>query len=111
MPWLHVTIHPQTGDMCWNYPLAPWPEDGFPHEVTDGVTGPYADRIWSVPRLKDARLVDCRCGRTGLQPAAWEAMIRYIPGASIVDGHLTITLPTLANPVLYPTGSGEDEET
>jgi hypothetical protein len=112
MLWLPITIHPQTGDLCWDKPWNPWPEEGFPHEVTDGVTGPYAARIWPVPRLKDARLVDCQCGRTGLQPATQEAMVRYIPGASLdADGRITVTIPTLAESVPYPTGSGEDEVT
>jgi hypothetical protein len=102
-----MIIHPQTGDLCWDKPWSPWPEEGFSYEFA----GPDAIRIWPVPRLKDARLVDCRCGRTGIQPCTQEALVRYIPGASISpDGRLTVTLPTLAEPVLYPTGSGEDEE-
>ncbi len=88
-----------------------WPDPGFPHEepFTIGIARPAA-KVWPVPWLKDARLVEClACGKTGIQPRTAEAMARYIPGARL-DGD-RLVLATALEPVPYPDGSGRDEET
>lgn len=108
--WLPFVIHPQIGSTCSAYEdrLVAWPFGEFHLEHDGHVT------IWPVPRIKGARLVDCRCGKTGIQPADWEAAVRYIPGAVLVerDGVVTMHLPSvLAGALARPTGSGEDEVT
>jgi len=107
---MRFVIHPQDGSIC-----ASWkPSSVDPYDLV--TVGPPVEDvvIWSVPRIREARLVDCRrCGKTGVQPKTWEAVVRYIPGAVLVEseGVVTVHLPTaLAGRLDPPTGSGEDEE-
>lgn len=100
--WLPYVVHPQSMGICYGA-FSFWPDSGF--------LGPdLFDQpelvLWPVPRLKGARLVECRCGLTGLQPQTMEDLARYIPGARLEGNRLVLE----NNPLLkYPDGSGEDE--
>jgi hypothetical protein len=105
MEWLDLVIHPQTGGVCYppySHGHMVWPEDGFLHSLRDLPT------VWPVPRLKDARLVDCAvCRKTGIQARNIEAVARYLPGTAVEEGKLIFRPLGMG---VYPTGSGEDEE-
>jgi hypothetical protein len=105
-PWLPLVVHPQTGEICDARRLPDfWPDGGFPIAPS-----PEA-RVWPVPWLKGARLVDCgRCGKTGIQAATPADLVRYIPGAEL-NGDGTIVLASALDPIALPDGSGRDEET
>lgn len=103
-PFLSLIIHPQTGSCCYSDRLLNgWPGDfTFPSEHV---------RIWPVPRIREARLVDCHCGKTGIQPQTLEAAARYLPGTDLVEENGQVRLVMSPNPSFqYPTGSGEDED-
>lgn len=107
-PFLPIVIHPQSGTACYADRSFPWPDEGFPVPVSwrEDVT------IWPVPRIREARLVDCgKCNKTGIQPQTVEAAARYIPGAEAVIENGTFAIRMNPNPAIaYPTGSGEDED-
>jgi hypothetical protein len=106
-PWLNIIIHPQSGTIC-HLSRAPyfWPlEEGF--RTPDCIAHTTHEKVWPVPDLKGARLADCpQCSKTGIVPRTAEDAVRYIPGATLKDG--VVTIDSLATHT-YPRGTGEDE--
>ncbi len=107
IPWASIVIHPQSGSICYAY-RAPdiWPESGFPYFIK----GTEQAKPWPVPWIKGARLVDCHCGKTGLQPRTHEDIVRYTPGTKL-EGDRIVFQPLLEVTYTLPDGSGRDEET
>jgi hypothetical protein len=108
---LPIVVHPQIPSVCQTDRYAAWP--------LEGINGPYpfgmrreGEVLWPVPRIVDARIVDCSgCGKTGIQPKNWKALVRYIPGARLdPERPGAILFPDLMASIAYPTGDGEDEE-
>jgi hypothetical protein len=103
--WLPLVVHPQTGEICDALRLPDfWPDGGFPVAPSPEV------RVWPVPWLKGARLVDCRCGKTGIQAATPADLARYVPGAKL-NGDGSIVLASALDAIALSDGSGRDEET
>jgi hypothetical protein len=103
-PWMDIVIHPQSGGICQFSVHADsfWP-GGFAHSGYP--------KEWPAPDLKGARLVECKCGSTGIRPQTVQDAARYIPGGTLSeDGpYLTFAPVSPFSSYALPDGSGKDE--